>query len=150
MSVKVKDIMVTEVLTTKEASLLSAVLLKLAQYKKQLVVVVVDEHKKLKGLITPRRILQTISLSEFGRLRQPSIDWGDALSLLSSKTAGEVMGSALSVEPDRDIEEVVSIMLDKNIYALPVVDKKDTVIGRISIFDLIDHWVKDMEGEKTA
>ncbi|HJX03216.1 MAG TPA: CBS domain-containing protein [Dehalococcoidia bacterium] len=150
MSVKVKDIMVTEVLTTKEASLLSAVLLKLAQYKKQLVVVVVDEHKKLKGLITPRRILQTISLSEFGRLRQPSIDWGDALSLLSSKTAGEVMGSALSVEPDQDIEEVVSIMLDKNIYALPVVDKKDTVIGRISIFDLIDQWVKDMEGEETT
>jgi len=150
MSTKVKDVMSQEVLTAKEASPISADLLKLARYKKQLVLFVVDQNKKLKGLITPRRILQTISLSEFGRLRQPSIDWGDAINLLSSKTAGEVMGSPISVGPEQDIEEVISIMLDKNLYALPVVDNKETVIGRISIFDLIDQWVTYIEEEPTT
>lgn len=145
MGTKVKDLMVTEMLTVKEKSPITGVLFKMARYKKQLVIFVVDEQKRLRGLITPRRILQTIMVSEFGNIRQPSLDWGDAVNILSSKTAGEVMGTPVYVEPDMDIEDVLNIMVDKNLYALPVLDKNEHIVGRISIFDLIDNWVRELE-----
>ncbi len=148
MVTKVRDLMGTEMLTVKESSLISAVLFKMARYKKQLVIFVVDEQKRLRGLITPRRILQTIMVSEFGRMRQPSLDWGDAVNILSSKSAGEVMGTPVSIRPDADIEEALNLMVDKNLYALPVIDKNEHIIGRISIFNLIDHWVRELEGKE--
>lgn len=46
-------------------------------------------------------------------------------------------GGAAAVSPDADVSEVIDLMLDERIGAVPVVDEADHVCGIISYVDIL-------------
>jgi predicted transcriptional regulator len=144
MELKVENLMIRRFFTVNEEDPIWEVLLKLTEERGVLIACVVDKNNKLKGVVTPKRILKAVALSKFGMMRQPSLEWGAVLSSLNSKYAGEIMGPPICIHPDDDVMDAINLMIDKNIYTLPVVDKQYRVVGRIGFFNIIDSWANSL------
>ena len=56
----------------------------------------------------------------------------------------ELMTSeVITTTPDKDVEEIVSVMLDQHLKNIPVVDKEYRLIGILSRRDIIKLIAKD-------
>ena len=150
MEFKVEDLMTQRISTVEEKDPIREILIKLNVERGVLLVCVVDKENKLKGVVTPRRILKAMALSKFSMMRQPSLEWGDAISYLTSKYAGEIMGPPVCVHPDDNVMDAISLMIDKNIYTLPVVNQQYEVVGRIGFYNVVDSWAESLrtQGEQ--
>lgn len=107
--------------------------------------IVVDEEKRLIGVITESDLLE-----QQGSLHLPTvitifdlvIPLGEArfeqeLERLQAITAADLMSTGVkTVAPDTALEEVATLMSDRNIHHLPVLDG-DTVVGSISKHDMV-------------
>ncbi|HKJ82551.1 MAG TPA: CBS domain-containing protein [Mariprofundaceae bacterium] len=106
---------------------------------------VVDEEKRLIGVITESDLLE-----QQGSLHLPTvvtifdlvIPLGEArfeeeLERLQAMTASDLMSQDIkTIKPDTPLEEVATLMSDRNIHHLPVLDS-DTVVGSISKHDMV-------------
>ena len=101
---------------------------------------VVDKTDKLVGLITPKRVLKQILVSEFGAPRTPALEWVDLLNSMTSKTIGDIMGPPISVKPDDMIVDVIKTMLDANLFQMPVTDHNGKLLGEVRSFTIIANW----------
>ncbi len=142
MQVKVGDLMVAQCIRVTENDKISKAMRKVAEDREAMVVCVVDESDKLVGIITPKRLLKTVQLAAFRDTRDPSFEWGEVLSSLTTKYARDIMGPPVSLTPDDNITDAIDLMLDKNLYDLPVVNKNGEVVGVIYFYDIIANWVK--------
>ena len=96
----------------------------------------VKDGGRLAGIVTDRDI----------RLNLPSpatsLSVWEVNYLLARMTVGSVMTSAvITVDPNRDVVEAASIMLDHKIGALPVVDG-GAVVGIMTESDIVRAFVK--------
>ena len=65
------------------------------------------------------------------------------------RTVGEVMTSpAITVAPDTAVLEALDMMTKRRIRHLPVVDGHGTMIGFVSIGDLVKHRMEKIESER--
>lgn len=80
---------------------------------------VVDNEQKLKGIISLKRLIIA--------LKNPD-----------DKIKNAMNPDVISVEANTDQEEVAKIFQSYDLVSLPVVDKDERVIGRISIDDVVD------------
>jgi CBS domain-containing protein len=110
---------------------------KIARSKKSKIACVVDKEGKLKGLLTPRDVLEELEVSKFGGIRGRFFAGPEVLHLLTSKYARDIMSAPISVHVNDGIGEAINTMLDHGFYELPVVDDEMKVIGEISYFDII-------------
>jgi CBS domain-containing protein len=110
---------------------------KIASNKKSKIACVVDKEGKLKGLLTPRDVLEELEVSKFGGIRGRFFAGPEVLHLLTSKYARDIMSAPISVHVNDGIGEAINTMLDHGFYELPVVDDEMKVIGEISYFDII-------------
>ena len=110
---------------------------KIATSRKTTIACVVAGDGKLKGLLTPRDILEAVEVREYGTIRGRFFAGPEVLHLLTSQYAKDIMSAPLSVHVDDTVEEVISTMLDHGLYELPVIDEALKVIGGISYFDII-------------
>jgi CBS domain-containing protein len=140
----VGDLMTTKYARVKANDRISNVIFKVAQDRETMVACVVDENEKLKGIITPKRLLKSVQMAVFGHSRNPSFEWGEALTSLTASRAEDIMGPPLSVTPDYSVEDAIDLMLDKSIYELPVADKNGKVLGVINFFQITENWAKDL------
>lgn len=101
---------------------------------------VVDKTDKLLGLITPKRVLKQILVSEFGASRTPALEWVDLLNSMTSKTIGDIMGPPISVKADDMIVDVIKTMLDANLFQMPVTDQNGKLLGEVRSFTIIANW----------
>ena len=83
---------------------------------------VVDQNKKLIGLITLREIIETV-------FHNP-----DQISVKAAMLKQE---QVTCVEPDRDLKDAIEVMMSNKFGCLPVVDKKGNLIGIISEANLL-------------
>ena len=83
---------------------------------------VVDQDKKLIGLITLREIIETV-------FHNP-----DQISVKASMLKQE---RVTCVEPDRDLKDAIEVMMSNKFGCLPVVDKKGNLVGIISEANLL-------------
>ncbi len=137
---KIKDVMTDDVLTVST----SATLKETAQLLADLGISgmpVVDAEGKLAGVISEADILY----KERGHDRRHggSFAWlffPELLdtSKLDARTAGEAMSApAVTISPDRPVNEAAGLMLDEAINRLPVVDHDGKLIGIVTRADLV-------------
>jgi CBS domain-containing protein len=138
----VNDFITAKFVRIAEEEPLSQVVVEIAEDKGTMLACVLDEENKLKGIITPKEILQAVELREFGTIRYPFFEGPKILHLLSSKYAKDVMSPPLSVKPSDDVERAIDIMLDKGFYEVPVVDEEGKMIGEINYFSIITSSVE--------
>jgi CBS domain-containing protein len=133
----VGDLMTTECNDVPEDMPIYEAVKKIAARTRGKIACVVDSEGKLKGLLTPRGILEALEVREFGSIRRPFFSGPEVLHLLTSKYARDIMHAPVSVHVNDKVEEAINIMLDHDFYELPVVDNDMKVIGEISYFDII-------------
>jgi acetoin utilization protein AcuB len=93
---------------------------------------IVDERGHLIGMLSDR---------DLGSLMQRFTEGAEVeqiIAALSRRVVGDFMsGAAVSVDVDAAVTEVIELMLDERIGAVPVVDGADNVIGIISYVDVL-------------
>ncbi|MFQ5988078.1 MAG: CBS domain-containing protein [Dehalococcoidia bacterium] len=133
----VKELMVEKLVKIREKDRIYEAVEKIAEDKETMIACVVDGENRLKGIITPREVLKSVEVCEYGTIRYPFFEGPEVLHLLTSKYAGDIMGPPISVKADDEIEKAISIMLDEGFYEVPVVDEEGKVIGEINYFGII-------------
>jgi CBS domain-containing protein len=134
LSLRVKEVMSTELITVKADTVLKDVNLIFERENIHHVPVINAENKFL-GIISKSDILLLL-------------DWGTKLSLpasirknfflLSSNLAKDVMETnVIKVGPEDSIQRCVQIFRENYFKALPVVDDQDHLVGIITTYDLM-------------
>lgn len=108
---------------------------------------VVDEEGQLVGIITEgdlvfqekkiRAPLYTVILGGVIYLEKPQ-HFIDELKRTITRKVGELMSTKLhTVGPDASVEDIATIMVERNINRVPVVDEDNKLIGIVSRQDII-------------
>ncbi|WP_445348513.1 CBS domain-containing protein [Desulforudis sp. DRI-14] len=108
---------------------------------------VVDEEGQLVGIITEgdlvfqekkiRAPLYTVILGGVIYLEKPQ-HFIDELKRAIARKVGELMSTKLhTVGPDASVEDIATIMVERNINRVPVVDEDNKLIGIVSRQDII-------------
>ncbi len=95
----------------------------------------VVENGQLKGIISDRD-MRSFSASELEKAKMA----GSVLNLsskLSEGVSNYMSGSVFFVNPESPITEVIEIMLDQKVGAIPVIDTDNTLVGIVSYMDII-------------
>jgi CBS domain-containing protein len=114
---------------------------------------IVDDDKKLVGYINDTDILKYIA-----RHRPKYFDWGDMMPIVvDEEPISEKMQDILdvpvmeiarrkkvSVEPDREIDELANLFHEEQMKKIAVVDDDDKVVGVVSRSSLIRHLLKEV------
>lgn len=115
--------LVTEALQMLEAKHIGALL-------------VLDEEQKIQGIISERDILHLFA---------------DAKRSVQDMRVQDIMTPASRLivgDKDDEVEYVMNIMTNNRVRHLPIIDEKGTLVGLISIGDVIKVLLKDAEYEK--
>ena len=142
----VGELMKTECTNVPEDAAIYEAVKKIAAREKGKIACVVDREGKLKGLLTPRGILEALEVRKFGGIKERYFVGPEILHFLTSKYAKDIMSAPVSVHVNENIGEAINTMLDHGFYELPVVDKEMKVIGEISYFDIL---IDALENQKT-
>jgi CBS domain-containing protein len=142
----IRDLMTSEFDKVSEDETIYEAVRKIAASRKTTIACVVDKQDKLRGLLTPRDILEAFEVRKFGGIRGRFFAGPEVLHLLASKYAKDIMSAPVSVHVNDRVEEAINTMLDHGFYELPVVDKDMKVIGEVSYFAVL---IDSLEDKKT-
>ncbi|UCH51016.1 MAG: CBS domain-containing protein [Chloroflexota bacterium] len=146
MKKSVGELMTAECNTVSEDMPIYEAVKKVAARTRGKIACVVDKEGKLKGLLTPKDILEALEVRKFGGVRGRFFAGHEVLHFLSSNYAKDIMSAPISVHVNDSVEDAINTMLYQNFYELPVVDKDMKVIGEISYFDIL---LNSVENQKT-
>ena len=149
MTKTVKDLMIDKYVAVHEDEPIFEAASKVSEDSETLLACVVDSKNRLQGIITPKELLKAAEVCEFGGVRHPFFSGREALHLLTSRYAKDIMSSPISVKPDDDVQTAIDTMLSAGFYEVPVVDKEGKVIGEINYIGIISSsvWHCNMERE---
>jgi CBS-domain-containing membrane protein len=116
---------------------LNEVVAKIAEDRETMLACIVDEGEVLRGIIRPTELLKAVELREFHTQSYHLVDQWQALRLLRSRTAADIMSPPVSMREEDDIDQAIETMLGERVCELPVVDDKGRVIGEINYFGII-------------
>ncbi|MCK4965321.1 MAG: CBS domain-containing protein [Dehalococcoidia bacterium] len=145
MTKKVSEVMIEKFVKVSAEDRIFQVANIVAEDCETLLACVVDKNGKLVGIITPRELLKAAEVSGYGGVRHPFFSGREALHLLSSDYARDIMSSPVSVKPDDEVQKAIDLMLYNNLYEIPVVDKDGRVVGEVNFLGIISHsvWQRD-------
>jgi len=116
-------------LATPETTVLDAI--KMMASAKVGAIVVVNDAKKVQGIFTERDNLLRVTLSE----KNPRTTW-----------LAEVMTApVVTCKGDLQHEEALSIMVRNRYSCLPLVDEANTIVGVVTIRDLLMRRISEKE-----
>lgn len=141
MTQKVHELMIDKSVTVSEEEEIFEVANKVTKDSETLLVCVVDKENKLIGMITPKELLKAAEVCEYGKVRHPFFSGREALHLLTSDHARDIMSAPISVKPGDEVQTAIDLMLRCNLYEVPVVDKDGKVLGEINFLGIISSSV---------
>lgn len=89
---------------------------------------IVDEGGNLVGMLSDRDIRDALAPIHVGE---------DAKPRLSMRIASLMSGGVISVEEDDDVEEIIDLMLEHKVGAVPIVSGDGDLVGIVSYLDLL-------------
>lgn len=91
---------------------------------------VVDDDDELVGVVSDRDV-RVFSVAQL------LVDGGTAKARMRMPVVEIMTGAPLSVEPDDDVDDVIDLMVENKVGAVPVVDPDGKVVGIISTIDVL-------------
>ena len=137
----VEELMIRKFVAVFEDEPIYELVEKLIEDKEVMLGCVVDKDNRLKGIITPRELLEAVEVREFGHITYPFFRGPQVLHILTSKYAKDIMYPPVFVEPEDEIDKAIHIMLDRSFYEVPVVDKKGKMLGVINYFSILSNAI---------
>ncbi len=98
-------------------------------------VYVVDDEKRLQGIIIVKDVLQFLG-PQF-------VDGSRSVSEIFAQTARDMMRAPVSVSMEDSIEKALEIAIQEWLDDIPVCDKDGKVIGDLNCFEMIDSMRKE-------
>ena len=98
-------------------------------------VYVVDDEKRLQGIIIVKDVLEFLG-PQF-------VDSSRSASEIFAQTAGDMMRAPVSVSMDDPIEKALKIAIHEWLDDIPVCDKDGRVIGDLNCFEIINSTRKE-------
>ncbi|HZW67124.1 MAG TPA: CBS domain-containing protein [Pseudogracilibacillus sp.] len=144
----IKDIMTTEVITVKEEDTVEkcANLLSVHHFSG---LPVVNEQNEVIGIVTEGDLIRRASriegpafleiLGGIIYLENPNSFLEDVRQSMGSFARNVMSKDPVTVEPSLGIEDAATLLVQKNIKRLPVVDEKKQLIGIVSRKDIMNH-----------
>ena len=143
---RAKDIMKRQVVFVRNEELLAEVVNILMQHQIS-GVPVIDENNHLVGVVSEKDLMtkeKGLNISSYMTMMTSilSIDGkkqlGKSRERLQTATAKEVMSTpAFAVHAEATVEEIVSLMMNRHINRIPVIDDDNKLIGIIGRTDLL-------------
>jgi len=137
----VKEMMIKKFVEVLEDEPIYKLVEKLVEGKQAMLGCVLDRENRLKGVITPKELLEAVEVREFGHIKYPFFRGPEALRILTSKFAKDIMYPPVFVGPEDEIDKAIHIMLDRSFYEVPVVDKNGKMLGIINYFSILSNAV---------
>lgn len=148
---RAKDIMIRNVISIRKEDKLNEIISVLIQNHVS-GVPVLDQDNHLVGMVTEKDLVtkeKGLNISSYMEFMASILLLdGDKLSGVSRKgieglTAIDVMSTPVyAVHLEATIEEIVSIMMNRHINRIPVIDKKNELVGIIGRSDLLPILIK--------
>jgi len=151
----VKECMTTRVITVSPDSDVSEAVRLMVEYDVS-GLVVVDENKKVVGIITESDIINllkssfpeisvslNVSLSLLLLLKKGLSIYREAKKIAKFKVKDLMSKKIFYVRPEDTIEEAARIMSEKHVRRLPVVDNEGRLVGVISRSDILRVLMKE-------
>ncbi len=134
----VQELMTAKFVKLHEDDPISEAVAKIAEDRETMIACVVDKDDRLKGIITPKRVLKTVAARAFETIRHSLFLGPGVLYILTTaKYVKDIMSAPRSVRPEDGIEKAIDIMLELDIWEVPVVDKHGRLLGVINYNDII-------------
>jgi CBS domain-containing protein len=143
----VKEFITEKITIISEESPIDEILEKIVEDRETTIACVVDDENKLKGIITPKKLLKGAQIRKYKSYRYP-VSWGEIYGLIKSKNARDIMRAKVSVKPDDNIIDAITLMLENGFYEVPVVDDDEKVIGEINYFRILMDWIEYIRKER--
>jgi CBS-domain-containing membrane protein len=93
---------------------------------------VLDAGKKLVGIVSERDLLTAIN-----------IDHGQILDVLHRKVRDVMTSPVVAAEPVTDIRRIATMMLERAVDGMPIVDENQALVGFISRTDILQAVITD-------
>lgn len=87
------------------------------------------------GIVSERDIVRALGLGE---------------SVLNDPVASIMTADVVTVSQDADVSDLMRLMTDRRIRHVPVVDGDDTLVGVVSIGDVVKNRMDELEAERAA
>jgi CBS domain-containing protein len=148
-----KDIMTREIITVISTTTVEETAKILSDNKISGLPVVNDSHEVI-GIITEGDLVfqqKKVTTPAFIALFDGVLQLGkqrfyDEIKKIAAYKVEDLMTKeVISVQPDTDISDIATLMIEKNINRVPVVDKENKLVGIITRHDIIKH-IYNQEG----
>lgn len=148
----IKDIMTKEIITVKEDDTVERCANLLTTHNLS-GLPVLDDKGKIKGIVTEGDLIRRAS-----RIEGPAaleilggifyVDSPKKLMEELKKTMGNLASdimtkNVVTISPDKEIEKAATILVQKRIKRLPVIDKEGNLIGIVSRKDIMNYLFND-------
>ncbi len=105
------------------------------------VICVVNDDKKLVGLVTVHDLVKLI-LPKVPELLEVDILGPSVWRKLCAEYAHEIMMPPIYVKDDENIESVLNKLQEAGLDSLPVVDSELHIIGEINLLEILEVWLE--------
>ncbi len=103
---------------------------------------VVDEERKLKGLVKIRHLLNWVrlKLGVSRERRNITVDEAfDVVKLSQSNKIGDIISPAVSVKQDDLLAHALNLMANEELVELAVIDNNDKLIGEVKLTGIMSY-----------
>ena len=140
-SLKAGDVMTRKVVSVRLETLLEEAAVVMAEHNVS-GVPVLEKHGRVAGVISEHDFLKRMSQGEtrsfMGILAECMASKGCAVLPIKGRTAADIMSSpAITVREDTPASEIASLLTEKRIHRVPVIDTEGLVRGMITRSDLL-------------
>jgi CBS domain-containing protein len=94
-----------------------------------------ESDGKIAGIVSERDIVRALGTHE---------------TVLHDPVASIMTTDVVTVSQDADVSDLIRLMTDRRIRHVPVVDDDDTLVGVVSIGDVVKNRMDELEAERAA
>ena len=121
----------------KEDDTIREVLEKMLNYPHTRLMYVVDDEQKCRGIISLGALIRHLFSSSF----EPSVHARFVIPMITAETAEHIMNTGLIyATAEEEVETVIKRMIKAAIKEIPVLDEENTIIGDVTMLDLLKHY----------
>ena len=103
---------------------------------------VVNDEYELIGMLSDRD-LRSLSIPAYAGAQHT----GNVQTALDASVSSVMTSDVISVEEESDVSELVELMLDFKVGAIPVIDAEGTLVGIVSYIDVLRAFPIDVAAE---
>jgi len=106
--------------------------------------------RTIAGIVSERDIVRALGTHASSKHASSKHDQASHESVLHLPVASIMTSDVVTVSPDTEISDLMRLMTERRIRHVPVVDEDNTLVGMVSIGDVVKDRMDELESEHAA